>query len=121
MKIKNEYDFGEEGHSAPSEPYFYDAAYQLKLPRPEVIIINAAGQCMLSENIEIPLRNASNEKQRWKCHRECKSLSTHDINVILAFRLVFDEPFRKVRRYLHVCDDDCASVQFNTTNIIYIH
>ena len=48
-----------------------------------------------------------------------KSLSTHDINVILAFRLVFDEPFRKVRRYLHVCDDDCPSVQFNTTKIIY--
>ena len=58
--------------------------------------------CTLSENIEIPLINASNEKhvQRWKCHRECKSLSTLDINVMLAFRLAFDEPFRK---YINMC------------------
>ena len=71
---------------------------------------------MLSENIEIPVSNKKHV-QIWKCHREWKSLSTHDIYIILAFNQLFDKPFRKVHKHLHFCDDDCSSVQVNTTKV----
>ena len=51
LQIKGKNDFGESGHTASTEPYFYDSAYQL-VKRPHAIQIDENGKCIIAKQVK---------------------------------------------------------------------
>ena len=51
LQIKGKNDFGESGHTASTEPYFYDSAYQL-VKRPHAIPIDENGKCIIAKQVK---------------------------------------------------------------------
>ena len=69
LTLKGEGDFGEGCHSASTEPYFYEAAYQ-PVQRDIPIPVNEYGQCIVAEKIN---------SKKWKCSSECKPISEGEV------------------------------------------
>ena len=51
LQIKGKNDFGESSHTASTEPYFYDSAYQL-VKRPHAIPIDENGKCIIAKQVK---------------------------------------------------------------------
>ena len=68
ISLKGRKDFGEGCHSAPTEPYFYEAAYQ-----PVQIPVNRQGQCIVAEKISFFPK--SGKWKTWKCTKGCRPIS----------------------------------------------
>ena len=51
LQIKGKNDFGESGHTASTELYFYNSAYQL-VKRPHAIPIDENGKCIIAEQVK---------------------------------------------------------------------
>ena len=48
VEISNEDDFGDTRHTASTEPYFYDSAYQL-VKRQQALPVDKQGKCVVAE------------------------------------------------------------------------
>ena len=48
----------------------------------------------------------------WECSKQCKPLSQFEVNAILIFSTVFDQPVEKVRQALAQCDMGCPYGHF---------
>ena len=73
MQISGADDFGEGCHTASTEPYFYDSAYN-HVKRGFALPVDEYGRCIL--NTEITIENKSHRKQhpmKWACTSECKT------------------------------------------------
>ena len=99
-------DIGEGLHSAHSEPFFYEAAYQC-VDRPDSMSIDECGwyrpECEVSE------QEGDTIPQIWKCNSKCKQLTDKDIGVILDFKSGFGADMKDLRMLLDKCDDDCPN------------
>ena len=114
LDIKEKEDFGKRVHSAASEPYYFDAAYQLveiDLPIP----VDENGKCMITNiitnpDIEIKMHI---EPLKWQCHSQCKPLTIAEVNAIVLLKEEFQKPMKEVLHTLQVCDDDCPNQHFS--------
>ena len=68
LHIKGKQHFGESSHTASTEPYFYDSAYQL-VKRPYAIPIDENGRCILAKEIK------DGARKQWQCTNECKDIT----------------------------------------------
>ena len=69
LNIRGKQDFGESSHTASTEPYSYDSAYQL-VKRPYAIPIDENGRCILAKEI-----NKDGAQKQWQCTNECKDIT----------------------------------------------
>ena len=97
LTLRGNGDFGEDCHSASTEPYFYEAAYQ-PVQRDTPIPVNEYGQCILAEKIN---------SKKWKCCSECKPISKGEVNAILCLKAAFDLSVEELRVALTTCDYGC--------------
>ena len=87
LDIKEKEDFGKRVHSAASEPYYFDAAYQLveiDLPIP----VDENGKCMITNiitNPDIEIKKHI-EPLKWQCHSQCKPLTITEVNAIVLLK-----------------------------------
>ena len=87
LQLYNESDLGQRQHTESREPYFADAAYYVKADVPSRIVVQADGQCRLSDvkYSKYPQQKSCNtgketkEVLYWECSSRCKPVSVQDI------------------------------------------
>ena len=99
LTISEESDFGEGLHSAHTEPFFYEAAYEHDGMRPPVMHIDGRGRYRQDND------GAEGVPTTWKCFQKCKALTKSEVDVVLKFKSVFDNPLCQVRKLLYSCDE----------------
>ena len=86
IDIKCRDDFGEGCHTASSEPYFYDSAYQL-VQRAYAIPIDENGRCVVATEIggsenESNKGKGKQQPMKWNCCSECKAVTEPEVAAI---------------------------------------
>ena len=110
LQIKGKNDLGESSHTASTEPYFYDSAYQL-VKRPHAIPIDENhGKCIIAK----PVKKESAWKQ-WQCTNECKGITPSEEFSIVTFKQSFECSIQEVRRTLNKCDE-CPHTHYTKTS-----
>ena len=75
MQIKGAEDFGEGYHTASTEPYFYDLAYE-PVKRDYALPIDECGKCVLASEIADDYKTTKHSSKpkpmKWACTIECK-------------------------------------------------
>ena len=99
LTITEESDFGEGLHSAHTEPFFYEAAYEHDGMRPPVMHIDGRGRYRQDND------GAEGVPTTWKCSQKCKALTKSEVDVVLKFKSVVDNPLCQVRKLLDSCDE----------------
>ncbi len=74
VQIKGSEDFGLGCHTASSEPYFYDSAYQ-HVKRDSAIPVSEDGKCIIDKEIEADSKTHKKKQKQWECSSECKPAS----------------------------------------------
>ena len=118
LSIKGEKDFGETIHTASSEPYFHDSAYQ-QVQRHTAVPIDERGRCFVANGVSTMVRidktasptQPKTEQQflRWKCCSECKPLTKAVVSAIVDLKYSFDKPMIELRQDLDMCDSGCPN------------
>ena len=109
LQIKGKNDFGESSHTASTEPYFYDSAYQL-VKRPHAIPIDENEKCIIAKSV----KKESAWKQ-WQCTNECKGITPSEELSIVTFKQSFECSIQEVRRTLDKCDE-CPHTHYTKTS-----
>ena len=94
ISLKGRKDFGEGCHSAPTEPYFYEAAYQ-PVQRDFPIPVNRQGQCIVAEKISFFPK--SGKWKTWKCTKGCRPISDSEVDAILCLKSAFELSIEELR------------------------
>ena len=100
LNIKGRDDFGEGCHTASSDPYFYDSAYQ-PVQRAYAIPINENGRCVVASEIgssELESSKGKGEQQpmKWSCYSECKAVTEPEVAAIVHLKQAFDQPMQEL-------------------------
>ena len=115
IQIKGAEDFGEGCHTASTEPYFYDSAYE-PVKRDYALPIDECGKCVLASEItdddKSTKRSSKPKPMKWACTIECKKLNDDEVHAIIELKESFDQPVEEVRQALDVCDSDCPNLHF---------
>ena len=96
LQMRGSEDFGGGCHTAATEPYYYDSAYQL-VKRPYAIPIDKRGRCIVAQT--------DCAYKTWHCFSACKPVSEAEIDAIVALKQAFEKPVQEVRHALDTCDD----------------
>ena len=70
VEINNKDDFGDTHHTASTEPYFYDSAYEL-VKRQQALPVDKQGKCVVAE---ITIVGKKNEEKKRHPHQRVKHL-----------------------------------------------
>jgi hypothetical protein len=92
--IKSKDDFGEEGHTCTTEPYYYDASYSLT--HHQLYPINKYGKCVL-----VAPTYTGRGTNVWKCTPECKAIPQWEVDAIVKIRKAFDGSIPALRKPCH--------------------
>ena len=99
LNIKGRDDFGEGCHTASSEPFYYDAAYQ-HVQRACVIPTNEKGRCVVTNEISSSRNETSKMKgkqpMKWCCSSECKTLTEAEVAAIVNLKQAFEKPMKEL-------------------------
>ena len=85
-------------HSASTEPYFHEAAYQ-PVQRDSPIPVNRQGRCIIAEKIS---SFKSGKWKTWKCTKECRPIPDCEVEAILCLKAI-----EELRAALTACDYGC--------------
>ena len=118
IDIKCRDDFGEGCHTASSEPYFYDSAYQL-VQRAYAIPIDENGRCVVAKEIggsenESNKGKGKQQPMKWNCCSECKAVTEPEVAAIVHLKQAFEEPVQELRTALDACDGGCPNQHYTT-------
>ena len=112
LNIKGRDDFGEGCHTASSEPFYYDAAYQ-PVQRACVIPIDENGRCVVTNEISSSGNDTSKMKGKqplkWCCSSECKTLTEAEVAAVVNLKQAFEKPMEELRAALYACDSGCPN------------
>ena len=112
LNIKGRDDFREGCHTASSEPFYYDAAYQA-MQRACVIPIDENGRCVVANEISSSGNETSKTKGKqplkWCCSSECKTLTEAEVAAVVNLKQVFEKPIQELRTALYECDSGCPN------------
>ena len=120
LSIKGEKDFGETIHTASSEPYFHDSAYQ-QVQRHTAVPIDERGRCFVANGISTmvrvdktasPTQPKTEQFLRWRCCSECKPLTKAEVPAIVELKDSFDKPMIELRQDLDMCDSGCPNQHY---------
>ena len=133
--LKGEEDFGDCGHCASSEPYFYDTAYHL-VKRGLSIPVDQSGKCVVAEEIlskqskpgvqtEASKGSQHEASQvpkptRWKCTSECKALTPSEVEAVVELKQSFEKPMKELRDALDSCDDGCPNGHYSVRDLDWV-
>ena len=113
LQIRGSEDFGVGCHTASSEPYFYDSAYQ-HVKRDHAIPIDENGICMVANITKTDSEtNKTNEPKKWESSSECKPLTTAEVDAIVVLKEAFEKPMQDLRHTLATCDDGCPNQHYS--------
>ena len=116
IEITEKGDIGEGLHSAHSEPFFYESAYQY-VDRPDSMSIDECGR--YRPECEVSEQEGDSIPRTWKCSSKCKPLTDKEIGVILDFKSGFGADMKDVRKLLDKCDDDCPNTHYQ--KVVHFH
>ena len=121
LSIKGEKDFGDTIHTASSEPYFHESAYQ-QVQRHTAVPIDERGRCFIANGVSTMVRvdktasptQPKTEQQflQWKCCSECKPLTKAEVSAIVELKDSFDKPMIELRQDLDMCDSGCPNQHY---------
>ena len=121
LSIKGEKDFGDTIHTASSELYFHDSAYQ-QVQRHTTVAIDERGRCFVANGVSTMVRvdktasptHPKTEQQflRWKCCSECKPLTKAEVSAIVELKDSFNKPMIELRHDLDMCDSGCPNQHY---------
>ena len=103
ISFKGRKDLGDGCHSASTEPYFHEAAYQ-PVQRDSPIPVNRQGQSIIAEKIS---SFKSGKWKIWKCTKECRPIPDCEVEAILCLKAAFELSIEKLRAALTACDYGC--------------
>ena len=112
LKIDGKEDFGESCHSASTEPYYYDTAYQL-VKRDYALPIDENGKRVVAN--EILSKDEKKDRihpTKWECSSECKPLMETEVAAIVSLRAAFENSMQEVQHALEPRDDGCPSQHY---------
>ncbi len=118
IQIKVSEDFVLGCHTASSEPYFYDSAYQ-PVKRDSAIPVSEDGKCITAKELEADSKTHKKKQKQWECTSECKPLTKAEIDAIVAFKEAFEKPMQDVRLALDSCDEGCPNQHYAKVVDIY--
>ena len=120
--ITNKSDFGEPSHSKHSEPFFYETAYKHAF-HPNKLVIDREKKCFAVAGMTPEVNEYINDKpipldmngkarisDNNECSYLCRSVSDHDVKIILDIKKGFEEPVSKIREALQGVDDNCPHI-----------
>ena len=115
LVINGRNDFGEGCHTASSEPYFYDSAYQ-PVERAYAIPIGEYGSCVVANEIsstesECSKRKGKQQPVKWNCSSECKPVTEAEVAAIVHLQQAFED-MQELRTALDTCDGGCPNEHF---------
>ena len=85
--IKSDILGGVRYHTANSEPYFYDAAYN-HTRQLSAIPVDHNGRCVVAE--EVGDRHCGSMRPlKWKCTRQCRLLTSCEMDIVLGTKELF--------------------------------
>ena len=116
IEITEKGDIGEGLHSAHSEPFFYESAYQY-VDRPDSMSVDECGR--YRPECEVSEQEGDSIPRTWKCSSKCKPLTDKEIGVILDFKSGFGTDMKDVRKLLDKCDDDCPNTHYQ--KVVHFH
>ena len=116
IEITEKGDIGEGLHSAHSEPFFYESAYQY-VDRPDSMSIDECGR--YRPECEISEQEGDSIPRTWKCSSKCKPLTDKEIGVVLDFKSGLGADMKDVRKLLDKCDDDCTNTHYQ--KVVHFH
>ena len=100
-------------HTAGSEPFFYDASYN-HTRQHGAIPVHLNGRCVVADEIGdrhfvrmCPLK--------WKCTKECRLLTSGEMEAVLGTKLLFQKSMEDLRAGLDNLDSGCGYVHHNVT------
>ena len=133
--LKGEEDFGDCGHCASSEPYFYDTAYHL-VKRDLSIPVDQSVKCVVAEEIlskhskpgvqTEACKGSEHEASqvpkptRWKCTSECKALTLSEVEAVVELKQSFEKPMKELRDALDSCDDGCPNGHYSVRDLDWV-
>ena len=116
LNIKSRDDFGEGCHTASSEPFYYDAAYQA-VQRACAIPIDENGRCVVANEISSSGNDTSKTKGKqplkWCCSSECKTLTEAEVAAMVNLKQAFEKPMEELRTALYACDSGCPNGHYS--------
>lgn len=100
-------NFGNQSHSAPTEPYFYDTAYT-PVDRHVAMPVDKFGCCISAEELVCQDEN-TNQPKKWRCTEECKLPTDEDIAKICSAKKLCQMPMEELRGGLDELDQNCPN------------
>ena len=88
IQISGSEYFGVGCHTASSEPYYFDTAYQ-HVKRDSALAIDENGKCIVANEIKADSEttcNKKNEPKKWECSSECKPFTKTEVDAIAAMK-----------------------------------
>ena len=110
--VKGRNDFGEGCHTASSEPYYYDCAYQ-PVQRAYAIPIDVHGRCVVANDISSSESKRKGKQQpvKWNCSSECRPVTEAEVAAIVHLKQAFED-MQELRTALDACDGGCPSEHY---------
>ena len=104
---------GARYHTANSEPFFYDTSYN-HTRQLGAIPVDLNGRCVVAE--EVGDRHCGSMRPlKWKCTKECRLLTKHEIDIVLGTKVLFQQCTEDVRAGLDSLDSGCGYVHHDST------
>ena len=109
MPFRGSEDFGVGCHTASSEPYYFDSAYQ-HVKRDSALAIDENGKCIVANEIKADSETSKqSEPKKWECSSECKPLTKTEVDAIVAMKEAFVKPMQHLRYACTTFDDGCPN------------
>ena len=118
IQLTRKSDLGESIHSASTEPYFYESAYQF-CKHDSVLTVLRSGQSVLEKPIIRLNKDGSNKPIQWRCSNHCKKNSDQQFASIVSLRQDFDKTMPEVREVLKNCDNGCPNFHYDKSTEVY--
>ena len=109
IQISGSEDFGVGCHTASSEPYYFDSAYQ-HVKRDSALAIDVNGKCIVANEIKADSETSKkSEPKKWECSSECKPFTKTEVDAIVAMKEAFVKPMQHLRYACTTFDDGCPN------------
>ena len=104
---------GARYHTANSEPFFYDASYN-HTRQLGAIPVDLNGRCVVAEEVG-NMHCGSMHPLKWKCTKECRLLTKHEMDILLGTKVLFQQCTEDVPAGLDNLDSGCDYVHHDST------
>ena len=118
VQIRGSEGFGVGCHTASSEPYYFDSAYQYA-KRDSALAIDENGKCIVANEMKADSETSKKiEPNKWECSSECKTLNKTEVDAIVAMKEALAKPMQHLRYACTTSDNGCPNGHYTGRSMI---